>query len=312
MKSLVKICSVVSILVCVLLFNSCARKELYYQPKSKLRVNVHWPSNMLEKPKHNMLVFYPLKNDHIPLRYYMDYDSEIISIPEGDYRVMFYNWRTNLNSQTVQFRNENDYHGLKAFTGRLINKSGYFDDYDIFLSPDMLFCWSMGDEGHGSVFNLNKDGVHLDIYPAKVQHDYDFHVEVVGLQYVKGVSAVSLGFASELEMFSRRGLGKNVGHKLNIKITDNGFQCNFSAFNHIKGQDKILYFVIKLPDGTVRKFYRNVGRELDEIGAIINVDKIIIDYDGPIYPPTGGEDGGFEPPEIGDWIDIEEDILFPN
>lgn len=203
---------------------------------------------------------------------------------------------------------------MRSFTGALFNKSGYFDKYDLFLAPDMLYSWTTEEHPSTKVSNYptkNETSTTLHTYPKRVVHNYSFHVEVIGLQYVQAVSAVSLGFSPELTMYNKNGAEKEAGHKLNIKLTENGFQCDFSAYNHYQPNDQRLLFVIKLPDGTFREYFRDLNNELDEKGTIEYVERIVIEYEGEVKPPPSGG-GGFEPPEIGDWEGIEEDIIFPS
>lgn len=294
-------------------FASCERKDLYYPPQSKLRLITHWENIIQEKPYYNEAIFYPSDGgkEH---RYYLESDTMLLSIPIGEYHVILYNWRTNASAQTVQFRDHHSYIKMSSFTGVLRNKSGYFDKYDLYLAPDMLYSWTTEEHETSKVVTYaskNESVSTLHTYPKRVVHDYNFHVEVIGLEYVRAVSAVSLGFAPQLTMYNKQGAVNDAGHKLNIKVTETGFQCSFSAYNHYKPNDQRLHFVIKLPDDTYREYFRDLNNELDEKGTIEYVEKIIIEYDGPVDPPpTGG--GGFEPPEIGDWEGIEEDITFPS
>lgn len=292
---------------------SCERKDLYYPPQSKLRMITHWENNSQEKPYYNEVIFYPSDGGK-ELRYYLESDTMLLSIPIGEYYVILYNWRTNASSQTVQFRDHHSYIKMSSFTGVLRNKSGYFDKYKLYLSPDMLYSWTSEEHEASKVvtFSSKNDLIStLHTYPKRVSHEYNFHVEVIGLEYVRAVSAAALGFAPELTMYNKQGTVADAGHKLNIKVTETGFQCNFSAYNHYIPNDQRLHFVIKLPDGTYREYFRDLNKELDEKGIIESVEKIIIEYNGPVDPPTEGG-GGFEPPEIGDWEGIEEDIIFPS
>ncbi|MGL4781463.1 MAG: DUF5119 domain-containing protein [Bacteroidales bacterium] len=302
---------IISVLGLSLGLFSCERKELYYPPRSKVRLITHWETELKEKPHYNEVIFYSTEGDGL-YRYYIEKDTMLLSVPIGEYHVILYNWRTNASAQTVQFKNHHQYTEMKSFTGLLFNKSGYFDNYDLYLAPDMLFSWTTEEHINSKVvtYASKNDELTLHTYPRRVVHDYNFHVEVIGLEYVRAVSAVSVGFAQKLTMYNKSGIEKEVGHKLNIKVTDVGFQCNFSAYNHFQPNDQKLHFVIKLPDGSFREYFRDINQELDEKGTIEHVEKIVIEFDGTIDPPSGG--GGFEPPEIGDWEGIEEDIVFPS
>lgn len=292
---------------------SCERKDLHYPSQSNLRLITHWEEQINNKPLYNEVIFYPI-NGGREYRYYVGADTVMLSLPIQEYHVVLYNWRTNAAAQTVQFRNHHKYAEMTSFTGSLTNKSGYFDRYDLFLAPDMLYSWTTEEYEpfQATTHASNKESVvTLHTYPRRVVHEYNFHVEVIGLEHVHAVSAVALGFASELTMYNKQGNQKDAGHKLNIKLTKTGFQCRFSAYNHHAPNNQRLLFVIKLPDGSFCEYHRDINAELDEKGTIEHVKRIIITYIGPVTPPPS-VGGGFEPPEIGDWESMEEDIIFPS
>jgi hypothetical protein len=298
-------------MVGILFITSCERKELFYPPKIKLKVNVHWSDKLEDKPLHNKIIFYPTDGNGVLQKFYLDSDSEILPVIPGKYNVILYNWRTNASAQTVQFKNEDSYMAMKSFTGKLTNRSGHFNDFNIHLSPDMLLSWSTEYllPTKSVVYNSEPDFIVLDTYPKEVTKVYKFHVEVVGLEYVRAVSAITSGFSPELEMYDQKGDEMSAGHKLEIQTTQSGFQCQFSAYNHWQENDQKLHFFIKLPDGSIQVESRDVNAELDEKGDIKTIEKIILKYDGPIdpEPPEGGD---FNPPEIGDWVDNQEDVVF--
>ena len=286
---------------------SCQRKELYYPKMSRLKVAITWPSTVDETPLHNQIVLSTLEGE-TPYKLYMDGDVSEYSVEPNEYKSILYNWRTNASAQTVQFRDEENYEKMTAFTGQIVNKSSNFDDYSIYLSPDMLFVWSSEELGEKKIVVSGDEDIHiLNTYPKPVVTDFSFHVEVVGLEYVTAVSAVAAGFSSELTLHSKKWNEKDAAHKLDIRVTESGFQCNFAAFNFKREANQRLHFVIKLPDGTFVNEYRDVDIEIDKYNTITKVEKIVIEFDGPAPPLPGG--GGFEPPEIGDWEGVEEDII---
>lgn len=293
---------------------SCERKDLYYPPQSKLRLITHWEEDIQERPYYNKAIFYPT-NGEKEYQYYIDKDTMLLSIPVGEYHMIFYNWRTNASAQTVQFRNHLKYTDMTSFTGALMNKAGYFEKYNLFLNPDMLYSWTTEEHEASKVvtFSSKNDLIStLHTYPKRVSHEYNFHVEVIGLEYVRAVSAAALGFAPELTMYNKQASDTDAGHNLEIKLTETGFQCHFGAYNHYKPNDQRLLFAIKLPDGSIREYPRDLNEELDKKGTIEHVEKIVIEFDGPVTSPSPGGNGGFAPPEIGDWEGIEEDIVFPS
>lgn len=311
MKNRQIIYKIVFAFVMLIICTSCERKDLYHPSQSQLRLITHWEDNIEEKPYYNAVIFYPTDGRKAQ-RYYLENDTMLLSIPMGEYHVILYNWRTNASAQTDQFKDSHLYTKMSSFTATLTNKTGYFDKYPLFLAPDMLYSWSTEEYGVSKVVTCtlpNEAITTLHTYPKRVVHDYNFHVEVIGLEYIQAVSAVSMGFASQLMMYNKQGTEDDAGHKLNIKVTSTGFECNFSAYNYYKPNDQRLHFVIKLPDGTCREYLRDLNKELDEKGKIEYVEKIVIEYEGSINRPTGGS--GFEPPEIGDWEGIEEDIFLP-
>lgn len=293
---------------------SCERKDLYYPSQSRLRVITHWENNTQERPLYNEAIFYPVNGGN-ECRYYIEKDTTILPLPVGRYHVIFYNWRTNANAQTVQFRDLETYKKMISFTGCLMNKPPYLDTFHLYLNPDMLYSWTTDEQKSSGIITCSSntgDMQTLHIYPTRVTHNYDFHVEVIGLKYVRAVSAAALGFAPGLIMYDKRALGSDVGHKLDIRLTQSGFQCHFSAYNHYSPNNQRLLFVIKLPDGSIRQYYRDLNEELDNKGTIEHVQKIILDCDGFVNLPATGDNEGFEPPEINDWEGIVEDIVVPS
>lgn len=151
MKKLTNI-SILGLLTAMMFLSGCVNKELCYDHNHGMRVRLafRWSIGAglaVSAPEHIKMVLYPSDNTQ-PYDRHLNSSQDFVYAPEGDYDILFYNWRISADAQTVQFRAEESYHAAEAFTGNF-SRSALFSrstEVPVMLGPDSLWLWSTGDE----------------------------------------------------------------------------------------------------------------------------------------------------------------------
>lgn len=282
---------------------SCvADEECYeYREEVKLPLHIDW-GEITDKPEHLKFIFFSTENDWIFVRY-PETNEDTLLVPYGNYRVLFYNWRSNGDTQYIQFEEEDSYYTAQAGTG--FKKSMLFTE-EVLMQPDYFFSWSSG-ENIVPVFNEKEQagtraGQALTVTPVQAVDFYDFFIPATGTQYVKRAEAVLSGSARYELLHNRQPTGKAYLTAVDMYPQTDGIRFRFSVFGFLPGVNNRLTVRFILLDNSTWEITYDLSRELPtgEIKGPFN----------PIHIPVIEGESSFEDPDIGEWQEIFEDIPF--
>ena len=263
-----------------------------------VRININW-SAIVERPEHVRLALYPTSGEE-PLEYYIDPSGGQVTIPYGSYHVLAYNWRSNKDTQRIQFGGKNKFETMQAYTDLL---QGSLFGENVIQQPDELANWS----SNVDILTINRpdcdddwEDLVLNIYPLQMVNTYDFYIPATGLQYVRSAEAILTGVSRYKTLHNGEADATSYSVSVSMTPSTGKIEFHFSAFGFVPQEDYMLKIKFILIDGSVFEYTRNMKEDIARKNRAIN-DLIVI-------PEVVGETGGFEEPEINDWKEVSEDI----
>lgn len=288
-----------------IILSGCERRELDYEYNEGIAVpiKIDW-RHTTEKPEHIKISFYGAENGTLVSSFYINPDNDTITIPYGDYRVVLYNWRSDSDMQYIKFENEMYFTQLRARTDFIANS---LFPGNILVQPDSLFCWSSKD----NIISVNKknDSIiqtknsnALSIIPVSMVSSYDFFIPVSGLKYIKRAEAVISGMARYKTLSNQQAVGTGYNMSVSLIPASNKINCHFSILGTVKGEAHILAIKFILINGEMIELNYDLSKDIQA--------GIIREFTDTVFIPHIEGDGGFSEPEIGDWGDISDEIIF--
>lgn len=323
-------------LACLLSLTGCQSRDLYYEAEEGVpfRVTPEWSLLGVgeEKPNYIKAMFFPVGGG-APVERFVPTEGGEVNVPTGEYRVIIYNWRTNYQTQTVQFRGDT-YDTFEAYVSprnpALSNRS---EETGETLSrapaPDLqLYAWNTG----GSTVTISKSaptvrtrGVESDALTVTMQpmvRTYLVAVNVENAQYLGGITAAATAAYSSLFLGTGRLAGEPCAVETRVeKSGESGaltaYHCRVATFGLLDDGGETLLLDLARTDGTV--VHREVGitREVAnvDLGAVgKDTPQVVIPPESPIEitrPQGGGtgSGGGFAPPQLGEWEEEDREIM---
>lgn len=318
---------IVAILSLCLLILSCQRRELDYTYNNSIDVLVmpDWSSlpTGAELPQYLKACFYPTDGGKVIERY-VEPQGETVKVPIGEYNVVVYTWRINGNAQSVQFRGTDKFETIEAYTAELSSSANRATSYPIILQPDSyLYSWSSA----GLPIHVTKSGMQENpvskgdkatrvivvtapmvnrVIQYKVNLKIENHTSVASIEaHIKGTSGWYRLSGGDL---SNTAYATNIEPYISEVVSD-GAIANFSFFTFGFSPEMLASGDISIRIVTVNGDGKEQTYEIDmreDILAIDSGDKgeVTPDEKPPIVvEPTKPVDGGFKPPEVGDWDD---------
>lgn len=307
------------LLLCVLSFFSCERRELTYDTQEGVPVNISIDWSALkadeEKPLHIKALFYPTDGGKPIERYLMNSDGEKVYVPEGEYNIIVYNWRTNGESQTIQFRGHEEYLTHEAYTAEASRRKQTTKQSSdpIIAQPDYTYSWSTGKTPVRVGFARSGD---ISIVP-RVENQvryYQFTVDIYNPDEISSIEGVIEGTHGWIRLAT--GERSSNSYSTDLTITrmagENKEKAKFlltvRTFGVMNRLSNNITIETTNSDNLKETFTKDVGDIIDQInkGTLDNSKPIdISDPEIPIVitPGKKPEGGGFKPPVVDDWDD---------
>lgn len=321
-------------LLSLLLLESCERRELTVDSQEGVpfRITLDWSNLALgvEKPQYIKVLFFPVGGGAVVERF-VSPDGEEVRVPPDEYQVIVYNWRTNAQTQTVQFRGDT-YDNFEAYvTPRNITMTTRGGrTLPLLPRPDMqLYGWNTGDETvtisttSPAVRTRASEGDVLTATMRPLVHSYVVAVHVANDQYLGGMSALAidaygsapLGGGSfgngryAVEAIVERGKEVTGGTRI--------YNCRVTTFGFFDDSPKNLVLDVTNTEGEARRVEVDITEAVGKIdmgGASIDPPVVVPPNDPVVVPPVespgqGGTSGGFLPPVLDDWDEENKDII---
>lgn len=326
--------SVCSLLLSVVLLCGCENRPLTYEQQTGVPfyLSLDWSAvdEGKEVPRYIKALFFPVEGGEAVERFVAPEGGEVY-VPPGEYRVIVYNWRTNSETQTVQFRGDT-YDTFEAYvaprSGATANRGE--ETLPVLPSPDkQLYGWNTSDatvvisETSPTVRTRTVSGDALEAEMSRLVHSYVVAVNVANAQYLDGILAVT----TDVYSCSRLGGGANPDVKryaTETRIerggTVNGAQtyyCRVTTFGFFEDSKKRLVLDLVNTSGDTQR------EEVDITESVVKVDmeqvpadepQVVVPPETPIVvpvpdTPSGGSSGGFALPGLSEWEEIHKDIF---
>lgn len=322
------------VLLCVVLLCGCENRPLTYGQQTGIpfRLSLDWSAleEGEETPRYLKALFFPVDGGEAVERF-VDPDGGEIYVPRGEYRVIVYNWRTNSETQTVQFRGDT-YDTFEAYVtprnGTTANRGE--ETLPVLPPPDkQLYGWNTGDatviisETSPTVRTRSGSGDALEAAMSPLVHNYVVAVSVANAQYLDGILAV----ATDAYGSSLLGGGSNPGgarYAMQTHIERGGmvngvqtYYCRVTTFGFFEDSKKTLVLDLANTSGETQReevdITESVGR-VDMGEAPADEPQVAVPPEVPIVVPVpdtppGGSSGGFAPPGLSEWDEIHKDIF---
>lgn len=293
----------------------CERRPLdgEYNQGTSVQVKISWES-IPQKPEYLKILFYPVNGGPAIFRYLENINGESISVPYGEYYVLFYNWRNNGDVQSIQFADENNYTTFRAYTNPV--KLTLFAD-TIIAQPDSLYTWSSVNK---IVSSPSRNGqtlratdtrtiaIHpsdtiivINTQPVSQVRSYSFFIPVNTLACVNRAEASITGTSRYMYMASREVSSNSYTLSVTVSRAAGGVKCSFLTFGFIPNEEYLFTIKFSLSDGSIVQQSANLTKQI-QAGVIENFTDTI-----QIVCPESNS-GGFNNPSIGDWKNEYDDI----
>lgn len=315
--------------ICIFLFSSCERRELTYgkQENTPFRMVLDWSAlqDGEEKPQYIKALFFPVNGGTCIERYLSPDDGEI-SVPDGEYRIIVYNWRTNATVQTIQFRGDT-YSNFEAYVAPRSTtlRSRNEPELPIIPQPDeQLYAWNTGDEtvivsNTAPVLRTRTlQGNELNVSMSKKVRIYTLSIHIKNTQYISNMhaavrdayGAVPLGDGTDRD--ERRYGIETTMQQGESESGVTTYHCRINSFELFDDKEQKLVVNITNTNDEVQQ------KETVITDAIQKADKgevapgepqVVIPPESPIVvKPGASAGGGFTPPTVGDWEEKNEEI----
>ncbi len=295
-------------IVRVILFSCRKRIDDPKLENTDVRITLDWESlqGNISKPEYIKALFFSVDTDKVYERY-IDSDDHIISLPKGDYNVIFFNWRVNEGAQTIQFRGKT-FDTFEAYTDP-ISKS------DVLSKPDSyLFAWSSGDviiHIGESCPTKSEDAVNsMDISMSNIIKSYMLEVDIENHKSITAVQSRLSGARGGFFLGSNKPTDNLIDMEMDcdIKSVDDKGKASFYINYYGKQESDPLNISFKTANsnGVMQQFdldIKDVVNKIDK-GEIDNSSNInISNPDAPVVvePSPPVDNDGFVPPNLGDW-----------
>lgn len=286
--------------VCVFVWCGCERHTGDNQ-FIDVPVNIDWGTET-DIPEHIKLLLFRM-DDGLLISTYIDPRNDIIQIPYGEYRVLMYNWRSNDDEQCIRFENEKDYYSCRAYTDF---KSNSMFNEDILVQPDILYSWSTKDEtiliNEESSMTRAGTANTINIVPAPAVSHHTFSIFSTGLQYVKNAEATITGVSRYKLIYNQETTGTPHTISVNLTPKTDNIECSISTFGFVPGETNLLTLKFRLTDNTNFEVSYDLTKDI-AMGRITDITTPII------IPKVAGEET-FIDPDIGEWEDTSDEIVF--
>lgn len=257
-----------------------------------VKVDIDW-AGISPQPEDMKLVFFPTDGS-LSFFHYIDHSGQVIQVPAGEYRMLFYNWISTGDVQRIGFTGDDSFTAMEAYTG--FRSMATFTE-EVLIQPDSLYAWSSGLE---PVVIIKSSGMLiLQTKPVSLVRQYDFFIPVEGLQYVRGAEAVVSGAARDVHLYNGQVFGP--GDLISVSVTraTGGVRCHFSAFGFV-GKN-IFDLRLTLIDGSTMDVEVDLTDEL--------ASESIADFTTVVEVPyTAAGGGGFTDPRFEEWDDKYDEI----
>lgn len=327
-----RIKSLILCLLCGALFLcGCERRELMYEPQEGVpfRLTPDWSclEEGEEAPQYMKALFFPVDGGAVVERF-IPSDGSDIYVPEGEYQVILYNWRTNESTQTVQFRGDT-YDTFEAYVSPRNPVMTTRPDLSRLPHPDrQLYGWNTGGDtlvvaGSSPVVRTRAaSGDALTAPMRSLVRSYLVAVDVTHAEYLEGISGVVTDVYSSIPLGGGSyGEGRYAMEApVQRASTTDGvtrYYCRVTTFGFFDDSAKTLDLTVTNTSGDTQRV------SLDITDAVGRVDLGQAQGDSPqvVAPPGGkpvdvpapqetpsGPGGGFAPPALSEWEQEYGDI----
>ena len=309
----------------------CTQRALTYEQQVGIPFSITLDWSALaegeEKPQYIKGLFFPVEGG-APIERFISPDGGEIYVPEGEYHVIIYNWRTNAETQTVQFRGDT-YETFEAYVAPRNTRPNA--DFSLLPCPDsQLYGWNSGEdtviisEKSPTVRTRSWEGDTVTVSMSPLVHSYVVAVYISNAQYLSDISAVAtysyssapLGGGSYPDSDERYA----VETKLECGKDSNGnsiYYCRVTTFGFIEEAEKEIVFDFSNVAGNQKQERVDISdpiKKVNQGAAPPNVPHVVRPPENPIVvpipeAPPSGQGGGFSPPLLDDWEETHKDIF---
>ena len=271
--------------------------------------------------------------------YYLD---GYIGAPEGNYRLMAYNFGT----ETTQIRNEYSYFDMTGYTPHIspmyypllpqLKAHDSYDEQNILYDPDHL--WVVADDDVAISDQMGIDTLYAadkSYYRAEsIVETYYIQVRVRGVQWVRSSVSLLTGMANAKLMHNGKMIGEppatvyfEMQQRETKTVSKPDNSETLAAGKVVEPEEAVMYATFntwgKMSDiaslfhitfSFVKSDGSNQSETMDITQLFAEEDVrrhrwILIDKVIEIKKPEGGESGGGFTPEVEDWDKIDTDVI---
>lgn len=313
-----------TLLLAAMTLAGCEHKELCYDHSHTVKMDVVFDWTKVQDfdendaPGSMSLYLFPLEGGEA-LRYdFPKHRGGTISVPHGRYAAFCHNSDT----ENVLHRNTETLESFEIYTGdtpvmlgigedtRSVPKADGAEDERVSRSPDMLWTDYLEEDIE---LKMGDKRSSVTLYPEVSVCTY--HVEITGVENLKYVSSISgslSGMAGGFLPWKTRMTEEKVTLPFEVKMSEDktAITGNFYGFGHCPSKDgdhSIVIYAV-LTDGS-RCYYTYKGEEVTrQLNEAPDPKNVYIRLNGlPLPLPEQG--GGSFKPGVGEWEEVEEDII---
>lgn len=295
------------------LSSSCIHKTLVYDARhlAKVVVDIDWTLSPNEHSGSHV-AFYDLQNEDS--FYYFDMAAEggEIEIPSGDYQVVCFN----NDSETILFRNESSLDTYEAYTrlsalhetsfaaGADLPRSEADSDQDVILCPTNFYS----DFNEAAYIKENQVN-YVFFKPDSAILTYTYEViNIENLKLVNKTGAALSGVSGSNMIGGGSVSATQCVIPLESGVDGSKITGSFTLFGHsseLKNKHLFTLYIWSMGGNFYATF--DVTEQMDNHPDQKHVH-LVIDASG-IYIPEPIGDGGGIAPSVGEWEDVNEDII---